>query len=1400
MQLTAEMRRQQRSGSSQRRGVYNTQNELKHKYERNRNQRLCQEKTNEDSIHSRVDLTAVLRLTNERRRRKKQCSRSRNQPAQKATVLGCSANNRSVAEKGESKHPDVLRVKKVLESVMRSYGRNTTDMNITEIILEYSDWERHWIRILQLRNDAVRLKKRLESRQDRPTVRMIIGKTLNSKSKQLIETQGSHPGTPETSDSEEEEEPLMVLADTRSCILLSSDDEDDYLEITQQPKPSIVLKVIEKADVNTTRVDAAPKYLSKKSKAYKVTTCEDKALKPHEEKNIKTTKNLKEGEEAEQEENEAQPQAKQAAYPSTPYLSQTAAEVYFQRLQHTTPETTTIPNAHPRSRTNPGPTTLSCDIEDFEHSRSPVSWSKVTRSNESRTLVSKKVTGNPAVENQYLCERWKHESIKGGMEKPQEPTLTTPIQKRLQMAASQVEITKKETRFQMFEKITSPVVNSIKKGIKRKKMTPHRNLMQPAEERPTKIQAAVKEVASTQRTQSTNIEKMKSKTAPSATSALAGCPNEDNITSTDSPTSQISKTKNSPTSNSPDLCSTRRMDTSHQESSKQNSETPTPKESPIPKAKPDAKNEGKGRKANWEQEAAPSWIYNIGERYYHKGLKNLDNTCWLNSILQCLIRSHSFLEVFLRPRKGRIFSLPVASILWFISKMTETDSKNTEEVYNPQTLLNELAKFPNCGIFLSKRQQDPTEMLFWIHQHMDTYPQRMSKDGKCTMGHNDIVLKEAADLMSGKMRQSIVCTKCNNTTVKDEPFTLLPICLGSALNTPKTVSTETKNTRARNVSIEDLLSRIAYPELLEEDNKFDCTTCKEKVMAGKSHTISSLPKLLILHLKRFSKENGTAAKRTDHVRFNSMLQLEKTSLMRKTVPGYILKGVIVHNGNDAESGHYIAYVLHGDEWLSCSDNNVTKVQWATVKAKQAYVLFYEQDDPTNPLLQPRKKKKRLSKPKVSTKEMQQSLVKADSNEKSNLAAGENETKENHQSGWTVNERSNEKTEVTALRDTIKNLITRVERLEHKVIMLQNDKLRLKLDVEEIRRKARMDEEEAAAYRTGDDMLMRAAERKSPTPVMDKERIPNEAYRSRKTGHESRHREERTERRYRGDTTRQRKSVESEDDARMDIDSREPEKTPKPEESRYTEQAKIRKEHRKYLEKCYERQIRLPLDEKQDISIFSFTEHRVARGYQKVVTTCQGMYYELTKEQVVWRTVPMRSVTIGGDECWRGEGVSVYRPTSRRDARPIVRHRFAINLSYKVPRTQLKTDRYYIHVYQTKIGPERRTLRSREMVQEMKERFRGVYWPRLVDTQGRQRERNITEERNNIRRRNDQRADYHRGTEHQRGRAHQLRSTQARSPRREPRRVSKPPQFQDLMTGLQKLTEAVERLVENGRRA
>ena len=47
---------------------------------------------------------------------------------------------------------------------------------------------------------------------------------------------------------------------------------------------------------------------------------------------------------------------------------------------------------------------------------------------------------------------------------------------------------------------------------------------------------------------------------------------------------------------------------------------------------------------------------------------------------------------------------------------------------------------------------------------------------------------------------------------------------------------------------------------------------------------------------------------------------------------------------------------------------------------------------------------------------------------------------------------------------------------------------------------------------------------------------------------------------------------------------------------------------------------------------------------------------------------------------------------------------------------MRRDRYYIHVYQTRIGPERRTLRSKGIARELTKRFGELYWPRDMDKQ------------------------------------------------------------------------------------
>ena len=100
----------------------------------------------------------------------------------------------------------------------------------------------------------------------------------------------------------------------------------------------------------------------------------------------------------------------------------------------------------------------------------------------------------------------------------------------------------------------------------------------------------------------------------------------------------------------------------------------------------------------------------------------------------------------------------------------------------------------------------------------------------------------------------------------------------------------------------------------------------------------------------------------------------------------------------------------------------------------------------------------------------------------------------------------------------------------------------------------------------------------------------------------------------------------------------------------------------------------------------------------------------------WGSFKDRKIAIDGDWCWRSWGVTVYNPARDRTNRTIVPHRFAMKPPQDTRRGRLRTDRYYIHVYQTKIGTSRRTLRSKGIASELARRYGDAYMPREVDIQ------------------------------------------------------------------------------------
>ena len=310
----------------------------------------------------------------------------------------------------------------------------------------------------------------------------------------------------------------------------------------------------------------------------------------------------------------------------------------------------------------------------------------------------------------------------------------------------------------------------------------------------------------------------------------------------------------------------------------------------------------------------------------------------------------------------------------------------------------------------------------------------------------------------------------------------------------------------------------------------------------------------------------------------------------------------------------------------------------------------------------------------------------------------------------------------ALELVVKNLCNEMEYLKRVVSNLkkENNELRLRMTLWE--RMNKMKDDEIAEWRNGDDREKEAAEG-SPTPVFRRTGDSNITGPSlkKKKEQEVYGLNEKTE-------NKAGKNIASANQPRgerMQIDDMSEDGNEPPARNRTRWKVERRKSgrieipelpHRGFLEDCFKRQIGLPINGRQTKNIYSFTNKLVAKGYTKVVTTYQGMYYVMEREQVNWGMFKDRKITIDGDWCWRSEGVTVYNPSRNLPNRTIVPHRFAIKPIQNTNRCSLRTDRYYIHVYQTKVGSSRRTLSSKGIAEELRTRFGGVYMPREIDKQ------------------------------------------------------------------------------------
>ncbi|XP_037302918.1 ubiquitin carboxyl-terminal hydrolase 8 isoform X1 [Manduca sexta] len=322
------------------------------------------------------------------------------------------------------------------------------------------------------------------------------------------------------------------------------------------------------------------------------------------------------------------------------------------------------------------------------------------------------------------------------------------------------------------------------------------------------------------------------------------------------------------------------------------------------------------------------------------GLKNLGNTCYMNSIIQCLNNTAFLVSYFCN-----------GQYLEHVNRSHSTRGAIAEELaavvralwsgqyrfIATRDLRNEVGKHQRA--FRGCEQQDSHEFLTilmdWLHldlqftitvpPHKDSLPASEKAWYEYTKSKESLILR----LFYGQIKSTVRCTVCGKQSVTYESFSNLSLELPA---------------NANRCTLSDCLKLYLNGEPIPGWN---CPNCKEKRDAVKKLDISRLPPVLVIHFKRFyvdPKEYMCNAYRKKQTYIDFPLEdldMRQFALHCPSNHLYNLYAVSNHYGS-MEGGHYTAYCkssVYG-KWYKYDDHVVTEIPSSEVKSSAAYILFY----------------------------------------------------------------------------------------------------------------------------------------------------------------------------------------------------------------------------------------------------------------------------------------------------------------------------------------------------------------------------------------------------------------------------------------------------------------------------
>lgn len=352
--------------------------------------------------------------------------------------------------------------------------------------------------------------------------------------------------------------------------------------------------------------------------------------------------------------------------------------------------------------------------------------------------------------------------------------------------------------------------------------------------------------------------------------------------------------------------------------------------------------------------------YDINETYKKgqglTGLENLQNTCYLNAILQCLRHTCELNEILSSPnishilsanfKNSRIERTPLLVLIGYIKLMHLMwghDNAHLSPTGFRILLAQNYEQFANC------EQHDAHELLMALLQ---TFHDALIQDVHYTLqgqiindidrqikkAHQDWIAyykgqdSQIIDLFGCQLRTDLTCLNCHQVTYRFDPLMVIDLAIPTA----------------NGATLGECLNQFVTPEQLGENDLYLCEKCNVRTSAHKRTTLWKLPQILIIKLNRFQHQmvNGQyrpfkIASRIDYPISNLTLTPYLSSPVA-TQFTYELYAVTCHIGS-LQGGHYyaICYNVLTKAWVRYNDTHVdTLNDTQEVVNNNAYILYY----------------------------------------------------------------------------------------------------------------------------------------------------------------------------------------------------------------------------------------------------------------------------------------------------------------------------------------------------------------------------------------------------------------------------------------------------------------------------